>query len=154
MVSVAVLIAVGCGDPPPSTAPADVQGTVNAAVQATTRAIPAPTATLAPAPTPPPLDSAAIQQALTAAGIAVADVRAFTAENDPNQLLGRPGQYVAKVSWKDTRAQDVDATIEVFADDAALQASSPLVPTADPSLLSPRCRRHRHAAGAIPRPRG
>jgi hypothetical protein len=57
-----------------------------------------------------------------------------TAANDPNHLLGRPGQYTSKVTFTDTRikASDVEGTekgdverggaIEVFGDAAGAQA--------------------------------
>jgi hypothetical protein len=34
-------------------------------------------------------------------GMPVGDTRVFTSETDPNQLLGRPGQYFAKATWSD-----------------------------------------------------
>lgn len=34
-----------------------------------------------------------------------------TPETDPNKLMGRPGQYVAKITWS---ARGEDATLEVF----------------------------------------
>ncbi|MBW8737130.1 MAG: hypothetical protein JF621_08375 [Streptomyces turgidiscabies] len=57
-----------------------------------------------------------------------------TAANDPNHLLGRPGQYMSKVTFTDSRikAADVDGTkvgdverggaVEVFADPAGAEA--------------------------------
>ncbi|HEU5117906.1 MAG TPA: hypothetical protein VFT74_14865 [Isosphaeraceae bacterium] len=41
----------------------------------------------------------------------------YTAENDENHLLGRPGQYVGKANWSDTRDPDsVDIySVETFA---------------------------------------
>lgn len=38
-----------------------------------------------------------------AAGFPVAGVVAYDERSDPNRLLGRPGQYIEKVSWWDTR---------------------------------------------------
>ena len=78
---------------------------------------PLPTQTAAPAP----LDGAAIRRALEASGQPVSNVRIFTAETDPNRLLGRPDQYTAKVDWTDQRASGV-GTIEVFPNAASLQA--------------------------------
>lgn len=71
-----------------------------------------------------PVTSQSITAALEKSGLPITGVQAFTAETDPNKLLGRPGQYTVKVSWKDTRAlagaQGGDATIEVYPDlDAA-----------------------------------
>lgn len=49
------------------------------------------------------------------------DAKTYTAEDDPNKLLGRPGQYLTKVGWK---LDGGDATIEVFrnAEDAKTRA--------------------------------
>lgn len=65
----------------------------------------------------------AVAAAVRASGITVTDLIVYTAETDPNKLLGRPGQYIAKASWKDPRVSTADpATIEVFPDAASLQA--------------------------------
>ncbi len=55
----------------------------------------------------------------------------YTAETDTNHLLGRPNQYVAKMSWHDTRVQaplhpdaltvDDGGGVEIFADEQDLQ---------------------------------
>jgi hypothetical protein len=113
---------IGGGEAAPTAAPVDLQATVNTAVRATVQAAPAPTRAPAATPAPAPLDEATIRHALAAGGFPTDDVRAFTPDTDPNQLLGRPGQYVAKVSWTDPRAPEGDATIEVFADAEALRA--------------------------------
>src|SRR6266542_488796 len=70
----------------------------------------------------PALSSAAVAASLSASRLPVSDVRVFTAADDPNKLLGRPNQYIGKVSWKDLREPDDDATIEVFPDTATLKA--------------------------------
>jgi hypothetical protein len=56
------------------------------------------------------------------AGLPIGQVIALTPENDPNQLLGRPGQYTGKTQFEDTRVNDGDSnplalggSIEVFA---------------------------------------
>lgn len=82
----------------------------------------APAATPRPSPTSSPLSEAAVKAALESSGFGVTNIVAFTAETDRNKLLGRPGQYIAKVSWRDPRAPDDDATIEIFPDPASLQA--------------------------------
>ena len=41
------------------------------------------------------------------AGIPISDSLIFTEETDPNGLLGRPGQYFSKLSWRDGRAQGI-----------------------------------------------
>lgn len=79
-------------------------------------------ATSSPSPTRSPLNEAAVKAALESSGFGVTSIVVFTAETDPNKFLGRPGQYIGKVSWKDPRAPREDATIEVFPDAASLQA--------------------------------
>lgn len=43
--------------------------------------------------------------ALTDAGLPVGESTVYDDTTDPNELLGRPGQYVAKASWIDTRIE-------------------------------------------------
>jgi len=106
------------------------------AAQSTAQATLQPTPTLTPKPTStPPPPTAAPQasraenavKAFQAAGLPVVDVVVYTAETDPNKLLGRPHQYIAKVSWKDTRlttpsVASPGGSIEVFANTEDLQA--------------------------------
>ncbi|SDN20846.1 hypothetical protein SAMN04488599_1792 [Halanaerobium congolense] len=49
------------------------------------------------------------------------NIKVFNAENDPNEFLGRPGQYIGKASWKDSRFEDAGGTVEVFKDNKDLQ---------------------------------
>jgi hypothetical protein len=47
----------------------------------------------------------------------MADLVVYTADTDPNHLLGRPGQYTGKGNWRDT-GDDSTAdtyTVETFA---------------------------------------
>lgn len=83
-------------------------------------------ATPTPAPKPPTTDD--VLARLTAAHLPVDATTVFTAETDSNHLLGRPGQYIAKVSWHDSRvAAPVDPKslgvsdgggVEIFASSA------------------------------------
>lgn len=90
--------------------------------------IPGVAAAAAVAVAPPPGDAAkaifdaAIVGSLRQSGLPVRDVRALTAENDPEKLLGQPGQYSSKVAFKDDRGAKGDGAVEVFPDDAALKA--------------------------------
>jgi hypothetical protein len=73
-------------------------------------------------------DAAAVVARLKAAGLPVDSVIVYTAETDPNHLLGRPGGYLSKAGFADTRidpkdakddsrgAVDLGGDIEVFAD--------------------------------------
>lgn len=51
----------------------------------------------------------------------IAETKDFTAADDPNEQLGRPGGYTSKTSWHDSRLEaadfDVDGggSVEVFA---------------------------------------
>lgn len=88
-----------------------------------------------PTPTPPPQTSnpaVSVVQALEKAGLPIdaGTLRVYDAGSDPNNLLGRPGQYVAKVNFHDTRFpasfdMDIDSggSVEAFAtpDDLAMR---------------------------------
>lgn len=84
-----IFLLVGCGSAPTSTQ----------ATQVT------PTATSTPSPTPTPTPKTADQlvQALKSAGLPIGESFTYTADNDLNHLLGRPGQYIGKTNWIDTR---------------------------------------------------
>lgn len=62
-----------------------------------------PPAKVTPSPSTPPPDPAAVIAALKAGGIPIGESIVYTADTDPNKLLGRPGQYVGKASFNDTR---------------------------------------------------
>lgn len=66
---------------------------------------PSPAATQA---TVPPSSSdittaAGLVATIKAAGLPVAEFVSYTAETDPNRLLGRPNQYTGKANWHDSR---------------------------------------------------
>jgi hypothetical protein len=75
----------------------------------------------------PPSTDAVIAH-LKKAGVPIGEVQTYDASTDGNHLLGRPGQYIAKASWHDSRL-DADAdfnvpgggTVEVFDSATALQ---------------------------------
>jgi hypothetical protein len=50
-----------------------------------------------------PDDATEVVQALEDEGMPIGQSKSYTAENDPNELLGRPGQYTSKIIFKDTR---------------------------------------------------
>lgn len=61
-----------------------------------------------------------ILNALKTANLPIEKELVFTAENDPNKLLGRPNQYTGKASWNDKRIEPLTSdsksmTVEVFA---------------------------------------
>lgn len=51
---------------------------------------------------PPPSAADTVQQ-LKAQGVPISKVETYTEENDPNKLQGRPGQYVGKANFRDSR---------------------------------------------------
>ena len=68
----------------------------------------------------------AVAEHLKAAGLPIDNIVVYTAETDPNHLLGRPGQYVSKAAFHDTRLQqgpDVanGGSIESFATSTDLE---------------------------------
>jgi hypothetical protein len=69
--------------------------------------------------------AAEVMAGLEAAGLPVGNSVEYTADTDTNKLLGRPGQYIGKVNFEDTRIDDdtanLDDSIEVFANDTDLQ---------------------------------
>ena len=68
--------------------------------------------------------AAEIVAALKTDGQPIANTEDYTAENDPDKLLGRPGQYTSKTNFRDSRIPGIDlfgidvqagGSIEVFA---------------------------------------
>ncbi|MFN8523209.1 MAG: hypothetical protein U0821_08910 [Chloroflexota bacterium] len=82
-------------------------------------------ATILPVLRPRQLTAVEIVDRFHAGGLPVTEVVVLTADTDPNKLLGRPGGYLEKVSWRDTRVKvkygDIvslsdGGSIEVFGD--------------------------------------
>ena len=85
------------------------------------------------------LTTTQVVQGFKSAGIPIGKVVTYTAADDPNKLLGRPGQYVAKAAWIDKRitSDGTDGgTVEIFSSKSeldsrlayvkAIEGSSPL----------------------------
>jgi hypothetical protein len=80
------------------------------------------------------LDAAAVLQKLQAAGLPITDSVSITEDNDPNNLIGRPGQYTSKVVFADPRTgvaldkatpdNGSGGSVEVFADAAGAKTRS------------------------------
>jgi hypothetical protein len=80
------------------------------------------------------MDAAAVLAKLKSAGLPITDSATVTEANDGNHLLGRPGQYVSKVAFADSRVgtpidqadpgNDAGGSIEVFANASDAQARS------------------------------
>ncbi|MEV4246937.1 hypothetical protein AB0J63_26430 [Streptosporangium canum] len=73
------------------------------------------------------LDAAGVVKALTQKGLPVTLTVTYTADNDPNKLLGRPNGYASKASFTDKRVDiskvigkegdvELGGSIEVFED--------------------------------------
>ena len=66
------------------------------------------------------LDASDYVEKLKAAGLPIGNIITYTAETDPNKLLGRPNQYTSKVNFADTRVEQfeesepIGGTVEVF----------------------------------------
>jgi hypothetical protein len=75
-----------------------------------------PSAAASPAPV---ADAASVAQALKGAGLPVTGVVAVTAATDRDHLLGKPGSYTSKVTFRDARhpgtGLDTENVIELFA---------------------------------------
>jgi hypothetical protein len=98
---------------------------------------PSPSATVTGEPTSSPSPEPAVRdftaesflQAMKRADLPVGATVVFDRRTDPNGLLGRPGGYVEKASWADTRVEcfseppdyDCGGDIEVFDDEADLR---------------------------------
>lgn len=118
-----LLLAAGCGGSSKTSAPAGAGGAPAAAA-------PAAHTPAARAAT----DAAGVVARLKTAGLPVGAVIVYTAATDPNHLLGRPGGYLSKAGFADTRinpkdakddspgAVDLGGDIEVFADAAGANA--------------------------------
>jgi hypothetical protein len=74
------------------------------------------------------LSAEEVVEGLRAAGLPIEDVTVYDETSDPNELLGRPGQYTGKAAWRDDRVDpDLDVgtegggDVETFGDDDALE---------------------------------
>lgn len=98
-------------------------------------AAPSTAAAPPPAPAAPAVRTAEQVVADLAAGVSTAKPTVvYTAESDPNRLLGRPNGYISKASFADTRIKasevkddeagsvDRGGSVEVYADEAGAAA--------------------------------
>ena len=63
--------------------------------------------TTSPSSTVPGSDATTVANAMIASGVPATIAFTYTAENDPNKLLGRQGGYTSKVSLQDSRLPKV-----------------------------------------------
>lgn len=86
-----------------------------------------------------PADAAAVTTALAAQGLPLKLAKTYTENDDPNQLLGRPGGYTSKTAFTDSRLAPGAAvaddpierggSVEVFPDAASAMARGRSVAT-------------------------
>jgi hypothetical protein len=101
----ALLLLTACG----SGAPASTTSSTGASAQ--------PTATSTPSVPHLGKSGDQILAGLKGEGLPIGDTFTYTAENDPNNLLGRPGQYISKVNFKDTRISSTDNGADISVSD-------------------------------------
>jgi hypothetical protein len=128
MTIAAATLTAGCGsgDSPETTARSTESRTSAAASDSATAAAPSPTAQA--------VDAEAALAYLRDAGLPITDSAVITETNDANNLIGRPGQYVSKVAFADSRlgvpldsagpGNEGGGSIEVFADSDDAQVRS------------------------------
>lgn len=76
---------------------------------------PAPTEKPKPVEKPKPANASEVVKSMKESGLHIGKTETYTASNDPNNLLGRPGQYTSKVNFVDTSIKvDVINSIEVI----------------------------------------
>jgi hypothetical protein len=97
MTIAAAALTAGCGggDSAEATARATESSTSAAALESATAAAPSTTAQA--------MDAATALATLKDAGLPITDSAVITETNDANDLIGRPGQYVSKVAFADSR---------------------------------------------------
>jgi len=136
-----LLLAAGCGGSSKTSTPP-----ANTAAAASTASAAAPAAHTTAAPAPAAKDAAGVVARLKAAGLPIGTVTVYTADNDPNHLLGRPGGYTSKASFADTRvkadqarsteagAVDLGGSVEVYADTAGATARADYIGKSEKSM--------------------
>lgn len=98
-VALAFIGVVGCGTTTQSTNPSDNTTTTAKTTTTKTAAAKVPAKKKA-------MDAKALVAALKSAGMPIGKTDVYSASNDPNKLLGRPGQYTSKVNFIDTRVKE------------------------------------------------
>ncbi len=129
IVAVLTVLLAGCG------------GGTQSATTPTATPVTTTAAALSPAQSP-----ASVIAKFQAAHLPVQPSITYTAESDPNHLLGRPGQYTAKESWTDTRVDpsqvrdhaagnvDLGGSVEQFGSTADAQTRSAYIANVEKGL--------------------
>jgi hypothetical protein len=128
VVAVGAVLA-GCGGGADQSAGGPSAPTSSAPTTAPASSAPASSTTPEGSPSQSPVTAAAIAKALKA-HVPGGTVKVWTAETDPNRLLGRPGGYESAATVVDRRsgcsksATSCGATVEVFAGEAEARKRS------------------------------
>ena len=131
VVCIIVISISGCAEekeetPAPTTLPTTTTPTT---LPPTTTVAPTTTPpTTTPVPTTPSNTCYQVEDVINAfkdAGLPIGVVVVYDEATDPNSLLGRPNQYIAKASWEDTRIEQYGdsprgGTVEIFDSTKAL----------------------------------
>ena len=126
LVSIVVAVGLGaCSDGDPGS------DDPTSSTRATQSATDTPTPTPTPTPTAPVavVDAASLAEGLRAQIPEITAVTVYDETNDPNNLIGRTGQYTSAAALTDSRSGggegiDQGAVVEVFANAADAQARS------------------------------
>lgn len=119
---VCTLLFAGCGDKTITTnAPsASSQSTAPASSSEAASSSASQSASSSEAPKAKDLDAEGVVEHLLSSGLPIENIIVYTSESDPNELLGRPGQYTSKVNFADNRVEQWDeedptgGSVEVF----------------------------------------
>ena len=106
-------------------------------------------------------DAGALVEAMAAAGVPIKLIKVYTEEDDPNELLGRPGGYVAKSAFSDSRVKasavkgtGADAierggSIEVYADRAGAVKRGEYIQTMTQAMQGLAGREYDYVTGGV-----
>lgn len=127
-------IGLGCSE---STTVSEPEATPASATRTPTTAPPTASPTNTPEPTPVDVTAEIVVLRLRVSGLPIGEMVVYTASTDPNELLGRPGGYLSKVNFRDTRLGDSSpefdisegGSVEVFEDEAGAQRRKEYIDT-------------------------
>ncbi len=128
MIIAAAALTAGCGGGDAAEATARATESTTSAAASDSAPVPARSTTAQA------MDAETALAGLKDAGLPITDSAVITESNDANNLIGRPGQYVSKVAFADSRlgvpidraepGNEGGGSIEVFADGADAQVRS------------------------------
>ncbi|MGR7000536.1 hypothetical protein ACU686_24950 [Yinghuangia aomiensis] len=106
----------------------------------------------------PGLSARQLADQLKAAGLPIGDITVFDEASDPNNQLGRPGQYTSKAGWVDTRVKAEDAQdtpgdisrgggIEVWPDKSKADTRAKYIRTVTEAMSIPSLKEYDYVSG-------